>query len=57
MSWQMSWEYFALIIGLVVVLNILVGAHARLKAPKYEKKPEFSWDQLQNDDPGKKRDE
>ena len=42
------WLYFGIIIALIVLLNILVGVHSRMKAPKFEKKPDFSWDSLDN---------
>ena len=51
------WLYFALLIGLVVLLNIIVGVHARLKPKVYEKKPDFSWDSLDNDGGSRKRDD
>ncbi len=37
---------FGIIIALVVLLNILVGVHSRMKPPRYEKKPDFNWDSL-----------
>ena len=40
------WFYFGIVIALVVVWNMLTGVLQRLKPKKYERPPEFSWDEL-----------